>query len=169
MKHLTRGVASPRLQEESSKDVSSRSHFGSRDPTPAKPFPRPAGGARQSCAPSRLSAAASLLLLAFAMWDKAALTRLCREYANIQNEQIPHVGARPLETNMLEWHYVLQDLPPETPYSGGVYWGKLKFPEEYPLKPPAIYMFTPSGQFHTNTRLCLSMSATLRFGIPLGA
>lgn len=59
---------------------------------------------------------------------------------------------------MLVWHYVLHDLPAESPYLGGVYWGKLVFPKEYPLKPPAIYMLTPSGRFETNMRLCLSMS-----------
>mmetsp|Transcript_13892 Transcript_13892/g.29048 ORF Transcript_13892/g.29048 Transcript_13892/m.29048 type:complete len:219 (+) Transcript_13892:1-657(+) len=59
---------------------------------------------------------------------------------------------------MLVWHYVLHDLPSETPYCGGVYWGRLVFPKEYPLKPPAIYMNTPSGRFETHTRLCLSMS-----------
>jgi len=92
------------------------------------------------------------------MGERAALTRLRREYSNIQSEKIPHIVARPTEKNMLAWHYVLHDLPAETPYNGGVYWGKLVFPKEYPLKPPAIYMLTPSGRFETNSRLCLSMS-----------
>lgn len=92
------------------------------------------------------------------MGERAALTRLRREYSNIQNEKIPHIVARPTEKNMLVWHFVLHDLPSETPYCGGVYWGRLVFPKEYPLKPPAIYMNTPSGRFETNTRLCLSMS-----------
>ncbi|CAJ1368654.1 unnamed protein product [Effrenium voratum] len=93
------------------------------------------------------------------MADKAALTRLRREYAIIQQSQkTPHIVARPSESNMLVWHFVLHDLPAETPYRGGVYEGKLAFPREYPLKPPAIYMITPSGRFEVNTRLCLSMS-----------
>jgi ubiquitin-conjugating enzyme E2 J2 len=92
------------------------------------------------------------------MAERAALTRLRREYANIQAEKIPHIVARPTEKNMLVWHYVLHDLTPESPYMGGLYWGKLVFPKEYPLKPPAIYMLTPSGRFETNARLCLSMS-----------
>lgn len=91
------------------------------------------------------------------MGERAALTRLRREYANIQSEKIPHIIARPTEKSILVWHYVLHDLT-EVPYMGGVYWGKLVFPKEYPLKPPAIYMLTPSGRFETNTRLCLSMS-----------
>jgi hypothetical protein len=35
---------------------------------------------------------------------------------------------------------------------------KLKFPADYPFKPPSIYMCTPSGRFATGQRLCLSMS-----------
>ena len=41
---------------------------------------------------------------------------------------------------------------------GGVYHGKLKFPPEYPLKPPSIIMITPNGRFKTMRRICLSMS-----------
>eukprot|EP00931_Biecheleriopsis_adriatica_P088014 TRINITY_DN62414_c0_g1_i1.p1 TRINITY_DN62414_c0_g1~~TRINITY_DN62414_c0_g1_i1.p1 ORF type:complete len:247 (+),score=40.05 TRINITY_DN62414_c0_g1_i1:30-743(+) len=93
------------------------------------------------------------------MSEKAALTRLNREYAIIQQSpKIPHIVARPAENNMLIWHFVLHDLPSETAYAGGVYAGKLVFPTQYPLKPPAIYMLTPSGRFEVNTRLCLSMS-----------
>jgi len=54
-------------------------------------------------------------------------------------------------------HYVLAG-PPDTPYDGGYYHGKLLFPAEYPFKPPSIYMITPSGRFVCDTRLCLSMS-----------
>jgi len=46
----------------------------------------------------------------------------------------------------------------EDPYSGGFYHGVLRFPSEYPLRPPSVLMFTPSGRFKTNRRLCLSMS-----------
>ena len=35
--------------------------------------------------------------------------------------------------------------PPGTPYEGGVYHGKLKFPSDFPFKPPSIYMITPNG------------------------
>jgi len=48
--------------------------------------------------------------------------------------------------------------PEETPYNGGYYHGKLVFPREFPFRPPAIYMITPSGRFKCNQRLCLSIS-----------
>jgi len=43
-------------------------------------------------------------------------------------------------------------------YEGGYYHGILKFPKEYPFKPPSILMCTKNGRFKTNSRLCLSMS-----------
>lgn len=44
------------------------------------------------------------------------------------------------------WHYVITG-PPETPYEGGQYHGTLIFPSDYPFKPPAIRMITPSGEY----------------------
>jgi ubiquitin-conjugating enzyme E2 J2 len=60
----------------------------------------------------------------------------------IQKEPPPFFQAKPRESNILEWDYVLQG-PPGTPYEHGEYWGTLVFPSEYPFKPPAIkYVFT---------------------------
>ncbi|KAF9116565.1 Ubiquitin-conjugating enzyme E2 6 [Mortierella sp. AM989] len=91
------------------------------------------------------------------MATKGAYKRLTKEYINIQKSPPAYLFARPLETNILEWHYVLKG-PPETPYYGGEYHGKLVFPADYPFKPPSIRMMTPNGRFQTDTRLCLSMS-----------
>jgi ubiquitin-conjugating enzyme E2 J2 len=65
--------------------------------------------------------------------------------------------AAPLESDILTFHYVLEG-PPATPYEGGYYHGVLRFPPEYPYKPPSVTMLTPNGRFAVNTRLCLSMS-----------
>lgn len=43
-------------------------------------------------------------------------------------------------------------------FSLGVYHGSLVFTQQYPFKPPSIYMRTPNGRFQTNRRLCLSIS-----------
>ena len=75
----------------------------------------------------------------------------------IRKKPIENIVATPLETNILEWHYVITGTK-GTPYDGGFYHGKLVFPKEYPLKPPGVLMFTPNGRFKTNRRLCLSMS-----------
>jgi ubiquitin-conjugating enzyme E2 J2 len=58
---------------------------------------------------------------------------------------------------LFDRHYVVRG-PEGTPYSSGLYHGKLQFPSEFPFKPPAIYMLTPNGRFKCNVRLCLSIS-----------
>eukprot|EP00960_Hanusia_phi_P038738 753572-Hanusia_phi.AAC.9 len=58
---------------------------------------------------------------------------------------------------MLEWHFVIEG-PAGSPYQGGYYHGIIRFPQEYPYKPPSIRMLTPSGRFEPNQRICLSMS-----------
>ncbi|TFJ80236.1 hypothetical protein NSK_008379 [Nannochloropsis salina CCMP1776] len=83
--------------------------------------------------------------------------RLRKELIALQRDPVENITARPLESNILVWHYVLKGAK-GSPYEGGYYHGKLKFPPEYPLKPPSIMMLTPSGRFKPSTRLCLSMS-----------
>ncbi|RYG54643.1 hypothetical protein EON66_06865 [archaeon] len=65
--------------------------------------------------------------------------------------------AKPKENDILQFHYVLEG-PPGTPFAGGYYHGILRFPPQYPLKPPSVMMYTPSGRFSPGSRICLSMS-----------
>lgn len=91
------------------------------------------------------------------MATKQAHKRLTKEYKSMVENPPPFIIAHPSERNILEWHYLITG-PPDTPYAGGQYHGTLMFTSEYPFKPPAIKMITPSGRFQPNTRLCLSMS-----------
>ncbi|KAF0715807.1 Aste57867_3176 [Aphanomyces stellatus] len=84
-----------------------------------------------------------------------ATKRLRKEFTALKKNPVDNIEAVPLESNILEWHYVIRGVGL---YEGGIYHGKLKFPREYPMKPPSVYMCTPSGRFEINTRLCLSMS-----------
>jgi ubiquitin-conjugating enzyme E2 J2 len=86
-----------------------------------------------------------------------AIHRLRKEYKDIASKPIDNMVTRPLEENILEWHYVIEGTS-GTPYEGGRYHGTITFPSEYPMKPPKIEMLTPNGRFQTHTRLCLSMS-----------
>lgn len=86
-----------------------------------------------------------------------ATKRLAKELRQLEAQPVPYVQARPAEDNILDWHYVITG-PPNTPYEGGEYHGRVTFPPEYPFKPPRIKMCTPSGRFECNKRLCLSMS-----------
>mmetsp|Transcript_41771 Transcript_41771/g.72495 ORF Transcript_41771/g.72495 Transcript_41771/m.72495 type:complete len:219 (-) Transcript_41771:89-745(-) len=84
-------------------------------------------------------------------------TRLRKEYKDLQKKPVENIRAAPKETNILEWHYVIEGQK-GSPFEGGFYHGTVVFPPEYPYKPPSIQMLTPNGRFKPNTRLCLSMS-----------
>lgn len=91
------------------------------------------------------------------MADKSCIKRLQKEYRALCKEPVSHVVAHPSPNDILEWHYVLEGSE-GTPFEGGYYYGKIKFPPEYPYKPPGITMITPNGRFITQKKLCLSMS-----------
>ena len=65
---------------------------------------------------------------------RAAFDRLRKEFARLQKSPPPHIEAVPLESNILEWHYVITG-PADSPYEGGIYTGKIVFPTAYPFKP----------------------------------
>ncbi|KAJ6836419.1 ubiquitin-conjugating enzyme E2 34-like isoform X2 [Iris pallida] len=91
------------------------------------------------------------------MAERACVKRLQKEYHALCKEPVPQVVARPLPSDILEWHYVLEGSE-GTPFAGGYYYGKIKFPPEYPYKPPSISMTTPNGRFAPHKKICLSMS-----------
>ncbi len=87
---------------------------------------------------------------------KVCVKRLNKELRNIMKNPIPQLKTRPLAENILEWHYVIYNL--DGCYKDGIYHGVLKFPSDYPYKPPSLRMITPSGRFHINQKLCLSFT-----------
>ncbi|XP_022152623.1 ubiquitin-conjugating enzyme E2 34-like [Momordica charantia] len=91
------------------------------------------------------------------MADKSCIKRLQTEYRALCKEPVSHIVARPSPSNILEWHYVLEGSE-GTPFAGGYYHGKIKFPPDYPYKPPGISMITPNGRFMAQKKICLSMS-----------
>ncbi|XP_074268284.1 ubiquitin-conjugating enzyme E2 34-like [Silene latifolia] len=91
------------------------------------------------------------------MAEKACVKRLQKEFRALCKEPVPHIVARPSPNDILDWHYVLEGSE-GTPFAGGYYYGKIKFPSEYPFKPPGISMTTPNGRFMTQKKICLSMS-----------
>eukprot|EP00929_Paragymnodinium_shiwhaense_P014689 TRINITY_DN122635_c0_g1_i1.p1 TRINITY_DN122635_c0_g1~~TRINITY_DN122635_c0_g1_i1.p1 ORF type:complete len:265 (+),score=54.92 TRINITY_DN122635_c0_g1_i1:87-881(+) len=91
------------------------------------------------------------------MASKIAANRLRKDLKAISKSPPPYINVACDDSNILHWLYVLEG-PEDTPYQGGWYFGRLKFPHNFPMAPPSILMVTPNGRFETNTRLCLSMS-----------
>ena len=70
---------------------------------------------------------------------------------------IENFVAAPDTNNVFVWYFIVFGLG-DHPWKGGYYMGKLIFPNDYPWKPPAIMMVTPSGRFNVNEKICLSIS-----------
>lgn len=54
----------------------------------------------------------------------------------------------PEQDNYFNVHFLIPG-PEKTPFQGGLYHGMVRLDAEHPAKPPAVFMFTPSGRFNT--------------------
>ncbi|CAG2167572.1 unnamed protein product [Oppiella nova] len=91
-----------------------------------------------------------------------AAERLMREYRSfISNPCI--IGSVEPTDNLLVWKAYLNG-PEDSPYEGGVFKLKLKFPGVYPMKPPEVVFKTKI--FHANIqndgKICLSLFSDWR-------
>ncbi|CAN0342702.1 unnamed protein product [Ectocarpus sp. 12 AP-2014] len=66
------------------------------------------------------------------MASDMATRRLRKELMAIKRNPIDNIVAMPMDNNILEWHYVITGTK-GSPYEGGHYHGKLKFPPEVTL------------------------------------
>ncbi|CCW60549.1 unnamed protein product [Phytomonas sp. EM1] len=89
---------------------------------------------------------------------KQCLQRLQKELRALQKEPNNYFVAAPDPRNILIW-WVRIAGPPDTSYAGGYYLSQIRFPSDYPFKPPSIKMCTPNGRFKTDTDICLSNSS----------
>jgi ubiquitin-conjugating enzyme E2 J2 len=79
------------------------------------------------------------------------------EAKRLTTAPIPHICAQPSKTNILVWYYLMEGTP-ETAFEGGLYAGRIKFPEDFPFVPPRLEMWTPNGRFACKQSICTSMS-----------
>ena len=84
--------------------------------------------------------------------------RILKEAAELANAPSADYHASPLETDLHEWHFTIRGPPAPSPYSNGMYHGRIILPPAYPLKPPSFRFLTPSGRFEVNREICLSIS-----------
>jgi len=87
----------------------------------------------------------------------ASAKRLQKELQGLQENPIGYVSAAPNDKDIYNWTATIIG-PPETPYEGGVFTVFIKFPSNYPFKPPKIQFSTPV--YHPNINrsgeICLS-------------
>lgn len=71
-------------------------------------------------------------------------------------EPIPQICVQPESDNLYNCHFLLTF--DSGVYARGEYHGLLKIPKDYPMAPPRISFFTPSGRFEVGERICVSFS-----------
>lgn len=88
-----------------------------------------------------------------------SLRRLMKEATELTKSPSPDLHAAPTDdTNLYDWHFTIRGPPAPSPYSSGIYHGRITFPPTYPLRPPSFRFLTPSGRFEVNREICLSIS-----------
>jgi len=88
--------------------------------------------------------------------NRGGARRLMRELARLRRNPVPGIRVCSEETDLYRCHFVLTF--DSGPYAGGEYHGLLDLPREYPLAPPSISFYTPSGRFETGRKVCVSFS-----------
>ena len=79
-----------------------------------------------------------------------AMKRIKAEFTEINSNPIANIGSSvglKDEDNIFEWQCSLMG-PKDTSYSGGLFFLKIKFPENYPYSPPEVVFKTPI--YHVN-------------------
>ena len=66
-----------------------------------------------------------------------ALRRINKEYIEMQDENFTSFIANPLNNDLMHWNAIIIG-PQDTPYEKGFFHLDIKFPKEYPFKPPNI-------------------------------
>jgi ubiquitin-protein ligase len=94
------------------------------------------------------------------MASRLCLKRLNKEISMYQKENFsfPNLILRYKDDDILTWYFLIHSLD-DTPFKGGVYFGKVLLDNEYPLKPPNFIFITPNGRFETNKKVCTTFSA----------
>jgi len=82
------------------------------------------------------------------MSNTVAIKRINKEIIELQENPVTNCSAGPInDSDIMHWQATIFG-PEGTPYHNGVFNLEVKFPNEYPFKPPVIHFITPI--YHCN-------------------
>jgi ubiquitin-protein ligase len=84
--------------------------------------------------------------------------RFAGEVKILNKEPLHYATAYPDEEDPLTWYFLIEGQK-DTEYESGRYLGKIVHSPSYPVSPPDYYMFTPSGRYEINKKICLTNSS----------
>jgi ubiquitin-conjugating enzyme E2 D/E len=87
----------------------------------------------------------------------SSIKRLKKEYENVLSYNCSNISANPVDVdNLLLWTATIVG-PNGTPYENGRFILEIKFPPEYPFRPPKIKFITPiyHPNINSNGDICL--------------
>lgn len=90
--------------------------------------------------------------------NSPTIRRLMTELKELRKSNENDFVAGPIGQDIFVWHFTIKG-PRDSPFEGGIYHGKIIFPQNYPYSPPDIYFLTPNGRFETNRKICLTMTS----------
>jgi ubiquitin-protein ligase len=80
------------------------------------------------------------------------IRRIEKELQNLRRDPIDGCSAQPKDArNLFEWIASIQG-PPYSPYAGGIFHMDIRFPNDYPLKPPTVTFVTKICTCHVFVR-----------------
>lgn len=83
---------------------------------------------------------------------------LTKEFHELQNNPEPGISVGLLNENITTWQLLIEG-PPDTLFAGGLFKAELRFPEDYPDKPPRFIfksqIFHPN--IYTDGTVCISI------------